>query len=241
MTRAVGASSIGRAWVLQRQKARWGRAYGATDPTIVFTSHFENNYWNCPESVSGPGSTLAATRALRESLPFMLARLETKRLFDAPCGDHHWFRHVRVPEDMEYLGGDIVGALVARNRSRCENPRTRFIQFDVTQDPFPEADLWLCRDCFSHLPEAMVFAALENFTRSRIPWLLATSHDNAVNEDGRVGGFRRLNLERPPYSFPSPTAFLEDGVPGATKKLGLWSRLDVLAAVERRGQPSSPP
>lgn len=227
-------SSLGRAWMGRRHKARWGRAYGATDPAVVFTSHFERNYWGSLETASGPGSTLAAARILRDGLPRMFGQLGTRRLFDA----YHWIRQVTFPENMRYLGG--TSSLLRLRATPLGTKTGERPSYNSTSPatPFRRQICGCAVTAFAHLPEEMVFAALAMFTRFAIPWLLTTSHDNDVNEDGCVGGFRLLNVERPPYAFPAPTAVLDDGVPGAMKRMGLWSRLDVLAAIERRGGPS---
>lgn len=229
----LAATPAGRAWLERRRRARWGAAVGSSDLRTVFTSHYQTNYWGHPETVSGPGSSLAATRLLREALPPLLRRLGVRRLLDAPCGDYNWFRHLPPDEGLDYLGGDIVAALVERNQALHGGPRTRFVTLDLTRDPLPPADLWLCRDCFPHLPQAAVLAALAGFARSPIPWLLATSHAARENLDSAAGTFRPLDLEKPPYSLPPPEVALPDGVPGHLRKLGLWSREEVAEALRR--------
>src|SRR4029077_7259276 len=56
----------------------------------IFADIYHGNLWGEPESVSGPGSSLAETAALRRELPDLLAALGVRTLLDAPCGDCHW-------------------------------------------------------------------------------------------------------------------------------------------------------
>ena len=51
----------------------------------IFDRVYENNLWRSDESVSGPGSTLASSAALRTSLPILFARLGIRTLVDGPA------------------------------------------------------------------------------------------------------------------------------------------------------------
>jgi hypothetical protein len=96
------------------------------------------------------------------------------------------------------------------------------------QDPLPEADLLLCRDCLVHLSFADIGRALSNVLRSGLPYLLTTTFPECeVNEDIVTGDWRPLNLELEPFGFPPPSELLnercsEAGGLFADKSLGLW-------------------
>ena len=205
------------------------------NPEEVFTAYYKENIWSDPESLSGPGSTSAYTQNIRRGIPPLLVKLNIRHLLDAPCGDYNWFRLMERPAQLEYIGGDIVGPLVEQNHARHGNSRTRFITLDITKDPLPSVDLWLCRDCLFHLSEESVFAALENFTLSDVPWLLTSTHPRAeVNIDMPTGSFRLLNLQLPPYNLPAPEAAIEDWIEDYPYRLlALWSREAVACALEQ--------
>jgi hypothetical protein len=57
---------------------------------------------------------------------------------------------MKMPDGMEYMGGDIVEKLIQQNQSKYGDPHTRFITIDIVKDLLPQADLWLCRDCLFH-------------------------------------------------------------------------------------------
>jgi len=193
---------------------------------------YRMNLWGNPESISGDGSTMEYTANLRQELPVLFEKYRISRVFDAPCGDYNWFRHV-VRDGVSYVGGDIVEALVEGNQQRFGDGTTDFFCFDVCRSPFPEADLWICRDCMFHLPTKEVMAAFENFARGRVDYVLTTSHvDVTENVELPRSGFRMLNLELPPYSFPAPEYTIEDWVPGFPRRvMGLWRRDQVSRAV----------
>ena len=72
-------------------------------------------------------------------------------------------KEVQFPENMNYVGGDIVPQIIERLRGAYRRGDRNFILLDITRDDLPEADLWLCRDCLAHLSYADVRKALENF------------------------------------------------------------------------------
>ena len=65
----------------------------------AFTAIYHLDDWNAKDasgddaSVSGPGSTLDATFALRTALPTLITDLNIRTILDAPCGDCRWIRH----------------------------------------------------------------------------------------------------------------------------------------------------
>jgi len=71
-----------------------GAFYGDRYMPSVFSQIHRNNLWGEQESVSGNGSSLAATANLRQELPPLLAGLNVTSLLDAPCGDFNWMKEV---------------------------------------------------------------------------------------------------------------------------------------------------
>jgi hypothetical protein len=192
----------------------------------IFAHYYETNVWGDAESVSGSHSTIVYTNNIRKELPALFARLKVTRILDAPCGDYNWFRLVPRDGTTTYLGADIVEALVERNQSAFGNDNTSFRYLDITKDPLPQADLWMCRDCLFHFSDANIWRALENFVRSDIRYLLTTTFpESSGNQNIPTGNFRLLNLELPPFSFPKPIASIDDWIEGhPVKKLALWDR-----------------
>jgi hypothetical protein len=200
-----------------------------------FTRIYKDGLWlnalNPSESRSGSGSTLASTAVFRAGLEKFLAERAPLTLFDAPCGDFNYMRHVKFPDGVRYIGGDIVPELVAALRRKY--PDFRFVDFDITRDKFPECDIWLCRDCLFHLSYADIRKALENFVRSSARYALITNHLNVKeNSDIVTGDFRFLDLTLPPVSLPAPQLSLHDlPVDGEPRIVGLWSKEQIRDAL----------
>ena len=186
----------------------------------TFSDIYNSNYWGDSESVSGPGSTLYYTEEIRKSLSQIINELSIESMFDAPCGDFNWMQHVVNKDKINYVGGDIVPEIVISNQKKYQNQT--FKEFNIIEDDFPSADLWICRDCFFHLPEADIIKSLKNFVKSDIKYLFTTTHINDnefMNTDIKTGGFRKIDLFLPPYNFPKDVLYkVKDYVPGFPKR-----------------------
>ncbi len=206
----------------------------------VFERIADVNHWGNDESVSGDGSTMAYTHNVRHELAKFVRAFAIKSMFDAPCGDFNWMRAVEFPDGFRYVGGDIVPSLIEVNRARYESATRRFLVFDITSDVFPEVDLWFCRDCLFHLPIEAITAALRNFARSRIFYLMTTTHLNVTNFKNReieAGDFRLLDLHLAPFRLPRDVLYrIPDYVfPYPQRELCVWSRAQVAEAMGERG------
>jgi hypothetical protein len=135
-------------------------------PREVFTEIYRRNIWGYQETVSGGSSTLHYTEQLRQTLPALIAELRIGTLLDAPCGDFNWMSDVELPVK-HYIGCDIVPLIVQNARIRHGRPGREFRTLDLCHDPLPDADLLLCRDCFIHLSEDMIFLAVDNILLQR--------------------------------------------------------------------------
>ena len=200
----------------------------------VFDHIRKRNRWGSEESLSGPGSTLQVTEVVRRELPIILHDFNVVRILDAPCGDFNWMKTVSLPDTVWYHGGDIVQALVDTNNKNYLKARRSFGSIDITRDQLASADLWLCRDCLIHLSNNDVAKVIANFKRSSIKYLLTTTYPQCpANADIFTGGFREINLELPPFSFPKPLRCICEGnMEQGGPHLGLWTREQILDATQ---------
>ena len=188
---------------------------------------YRENMWGSPESVSGIGSTLFVTAALRRELSELCEQFQVRTMIDAPCGDFAWMSVAALPVE-SYLGIDIVESLIAKNQKLYGRQGITFQVGDLTNTDLPQGDLLLCRDCLVHLSFDNIRRVLSNFIANNSKYLLTTTFpENDLNVDIENGDWRMLNLQRPPFLFPSPTILINeecDEVDGAyrDKSLGLW-------------------
>lgn len=202
-----------------------------------FTVAYHANGFRGTESVSGPGSDLSQTEAIRREIPRILRSVNAKIFLDCPCGDYHWMNLVDLPVD-QYIGGDVVAELAAENQRRYGNDTREFRSLNLLTDELPKADVLLCRDCLVHLTDAEVRTALANIRRSGIAYLLTTTFPaQPANRDlestrGSKPKWRPLNLQLPPYNFPAPLELINEHCTEKNgrypdKSLGLWRVADL--------------
>lgn len=214
------------AWLRLKEGAR-SAGRGGRYLEGIFAEIHQGNLWGERESVSGPGSTLAATAAVRRELPGLLAGLGVRTLLDAPCGDCHWI--LATPLDLDlYIGADIVPALIGRNAAELGAPGREFRRLDVTRDPLPRTDAILCRDCMIHLSFRFIQRALDNFRRSGARYLLTSTYSGLPrNHEILSGQWRPIDLELPPFRLPPPLHRIvekeyAEGALRLRRSLGVW-------------------
>ena len=187
----------------------------------VFTEIYQQNIWDCSETRSGPGSSLARTEVIRRELPALLAELQITSLLDAPCGDLNWLAGIALPV-RRYVGVDVVAPLIAENRRWFGTRARKFLVADFIRATLPRHAAILCRDGLIHLPNAEVLLSLKNFQRSGATFLLATTHSLIEeNVDIPTGAWRSVNLQLPPFSLPPPLRHIVEN-PTTGKLLGVW-------------------
>lgn len=203
------------------------------DRSSAFEQIFRERRWKSDESVSGHGSSMLNSGPLRQRLPQVLQSLDAQTFLDAPCGDFNWMKNVDLQNNVKYLGGDIVEDVISSNREKYERHNRNFFRLDIAEDNLPNADVWLCRHVLFHLSNEDVMLVLRNFVRSSISYIV-TEDSTFVhsNENIYSGGFRFVNLRKPPFNLPRPMRRIPDSVPPeAPNYLGIWSREDVRRSI----------
>jgi hypothetical protein len=133
-----------------------------------------------PFTECGNGSTLEATRVIRDWLPGLLARLKVRTMNDAGAGDLAWIKLIHWKTPLHYRPFDLIPRLPQVGR------------IDITRDAMPPADAILCRMVLNHLDRPRIAMALERF-RASAPYLIATQYQ-AERLPQRSVQFQRLDL-----------------------------------------------
>jgi hypothetical protein len=166
------------------------------------------------------------TRVIREELPKVLKRYDIQFFVDAPCGDFNWMKEVDLSSINRYLGLDVVMPLIESNKQKYASEKVSFAVGDITVDPLPKADLFLCRDCLQHLSYKQIMAFVMNLKKSGTRYLFATSYKkNQINTDIRAGQCCSANLEIAPFNFPLPIEIVSEGF--GDKYVCLWLVVDL--------------
>jgi 2-polyprenyl-3-methyl-5-hydroxy-6-metoxy-1,4-benzoquinol methylase len=198
----------------------------------IFTEYYKNNTWSGKESVSGPGSDYEQTKFLIPELNIMLKSLNIKSMLDIPCGDFNWMKQVDLSK-ISYHGADIVEPMIERNNKKHQKKNIKFSVLDLVNDKLPKVDLIMVRDCLVHLPTNDVFKALNNIKNSGSKYLLTTNflwNHQEANQEISVGQWRRINLQKTPYSFKYPERIIIEGniqSHDRDKTMSLWYVKDI--------------
>lgn len=198
----------------------------------IFTEYYKNNTWSGKESVSGPGSDYEQTKFLIPELNIMLKSLNIKSMLDIPCGDFNWMKQVDLSK-ISYHGADIVEPMIERNNKKHQKENIKFSVLDLVNDKLPKVDLIMVRDCLVHLPTNDVFKALNNIKNSGSKYLLTTNflwNHQEANQEISVGQWRRINLQKTPYSFKYPERIIIEGNIQSydrDKTMSLWYVKDI--------------
>ena len=200
-----------------------------------FTDIYINQKWGGKGTVSGNGSTMSYTEAIRAALPEVFIKFDIHSVFDGPCGDFNWMSHVVNNNHMitKYIGGDIVEDMINQLNEKYASDRVEFLKCDIIQDGFPDVDLMICRDCLFHLPNSEIIKFFKNFIKSDIKYLLTTTHYPTLknvkfNENIPFGNYRLIDLFAPPFSLPEKVLFRFDdshtSEERSRREMVLWSR-----------------
>jgi len=193
--------------MLGRLRTYWDRRERSESLRSRFTTVYDQSLWGVSESRSGVGSvkgspwvTLAA-EAIRKAV----GEHDVRSIDDIPCGDFNWMPDVLAGLGaVGYIGFDIVGAALARNKDRF--PHYEFRVLDITAQVPPAADLIFCKDLLNHLTDADVKRAIGNMRRSGSKFLLASNNPGFENTPlpETAGASRHLDITAPPFDFPPP-------------------------------------
>lgn len=172
----------------------------------VFEHIAASNSWGSQETISGPGSDMAATETVRATLGRWIQEHNVKLFLDVPCGDANWQGSIPGLESIQYQGYDISHTAV-ENAQRKNQQRAfmRFEQFDLTGGvPSGKPDLFLLRDVIQHVPLDLGRAMLLNVKRTGVRWLAVTSWRGGTNFNIAPGNFYANDVHQPPFNLPAP-------------------------------------
>lgn len=164
----------------------------------AFTKVYDENVWQRKDT-SGPGSSVKHTSEYRMFLERVMRSKNVRRVLDVGCGLWEYMHHVNLT-GIEYLGIDPVASVIERNKALGLDSNISF-QCGTIDDisDLGSFDLAIIKDVFQHLPNTLILEMLEKL--KVIPTLVVTNDLlREPNVDCSLGGFRKINLEAPPFS-----------------------------------------
>jgi hypothetical protein len=116
--------------------------------------------------------------------------------------------------DIDYVGCDIVAAIVENHSAKYANERVTFRQVDIVKDALPDGDICLVRQVLQHLPNRDVTIILGKLSKYGAVYVsegqptVLEGEPNpdkptgaGVRFDWRTGRGRGLEVDKPPFSM----------------------------------------
>ena len=184
-----------------------GRKYKQCCMTSKGSSHelasaFDRIYeTNCWGNGSGPGSHPQATFEYRYALEKFLYDHEIKSVVDFGCGDWQFTKYIYWG-DIDYTGYDIAKFCIEQNNKIYRTDKIRFQRTPPSYSELKEADLFITKDVFIHLPFSEIKDIMDNAFKKYKYMLITNSHAPA-NVDIQPGQFRPIDIRLEPLSYPA--------------------------------------
>lgn len=160
------------------------------------------------ESISGGGSSMSSTTAIRYFLPKYVEKYNIESMLDIGCGDWHWMSEIRSEmPDVDYEGWDALEDMIDPMTEQYGNENTRFLVKDIINNEYPKVDMVMARDVLFHLKEEYLQKVLNNIREAGVKYLLATTFPKLEKNEElspkkyEGWGFRPINLDIAPYNL----------------------------------------
>jgi hypothetical protein len=192
-------------------------------PARAFSRVYATNAWGGEpgEFYSGEGSKTTFAAPYVDAVVALMRQHDVSRVVDLGCGD---FRVGRTLCDtdptIEYVGVDVVPALIARNQQEFGTDRIRFVATNIDGGDLPAGDICLIRQVLQHMSNAEIGRVLAAVT-AQYPLVVITEHQPPRTKRRRYNvklghgyGNRLLRgsaiqVDQPPFNLPSVTVLLE--------------------------------
>lgn len=167
----------------------------------TFEKIYAENAWMAG---SGEGSLPENTERLRSFLQHFLREHAVRSVIDAGCGDWQFSQGIDWT-GITYTGIDVAESVMRRNASLYRGPGRTFVQGDIMSISLPPADLFIAKDVFQHWPNDAICSflpILKAFPRA----IIVNDVGVRTNEDVPLGGYRGLDITRPPFLLDAQEA-----------------------------------
>jgi len=148
---------------------------------------------------SGPGSTLEFTKPYRLFVGKFILAHEVMSVYDLGCGDAVVGTGIPL-YGASYLGVDVIPERIERNRQQYAMGLHKFEAADL-RHCYPSADLVLVKDVIQHWSNDEIVKWLAHLRACPFKYALITNCSyGEVNGDIKTGGWRAIDLTKPPFS-----------------------------------------
>ena len=196
--------------LVRRARQTWATRSNA----VIFGNIYENKLWGVgsdPEApfYSGIGSYDPAVIQYVSLVVDVINRYDIKNVIEIGCGDFTVASQY-VDKCQNYLGIDVVKALVEHNQRTYGTKAVRFLFADASRTKLPGCDLCIIRQVLQHLSNKDIINIFINITAK---YILVTEHlpaahkvtsfnlDKKPGADIRVPRGSGVFIDRPPFNL----------------------------------------
>ena len=147
---------------------------------------------------SGDGSNPDNAQVWIDHVNKLLVQDDIYSVLDVGCGDWRIGQRLNL-YDKWYIGMDASRVIIDEVR-QYEANNIHFICANAEQFNFPNFDLILVKDVLQHLPNSMVTTIVDKVIASS-KYALLCNDVSGYNTDTHVGGYRAINLNKPPFNY----------------------------------------
>jgi SAM-dependent methyltransferase len=181
----------------------------------IFSKIYSKNYWggeNDQSFYSGEGTYVEDLSVYTDSLVKFIQENNIQSVCEIGCGDFHVSKNLVEKVSIDYIGIDVVPALVEHLNGQFSSEKIHFTCLDAAEinTTIPKVDLCIIRQVLQHLSNEQIQRILIN--TSHIPNLIITEHvpkkTLVYNADKVTNGYIRLQnkvpsgifLDKPPFN-----------------------------------------
>jgi SAM-dependent methyltransferase len=180
-----------------------------------FSGIYSGNAWD-KDIRSGPGSAADLNRPYVDLLQKFIRERNIRSVVDLGCGDWSFSKLIDW-SGVDYLGVDVVPALIDHLNRMYGRPGVRFMHGNLLTCDLPEADLAVSKDVLQHWPNDAIQAFFGRLRRFK--YAILTNDHKVVcrswkrlwrakeifspNSDTPAGGYRPVRLREAPFNLPA--------------------------------------
>jgi SAM-dependent methyltransferase len=206
----------------------------------VFNGVYQNQRWGAQGDGSGSGSEPQFAAATVDAIEQLLIQYDAHVIVDAACGACKWtpmlIERVRGQRHLQYIGIDVSDIALERCKINLQQQFPDIVTLyhgDMTNYPFPRADMLICRDVLQHMSYQAIKAAITNFAQSdiRIFALGAYLPSDNQNRDIETGDYFTIDLKQAPFFMHAPIQVVPEANDGQLKYLFIYTKEQLLEYV----------
>ena len=163
---------------------------------------------------SGHGSLFENNKEYIDFLHNFIDEKQINSISDIGCGDWETMSNVNL-DGIKYTGYDVVQRIIEINTENYSTDSIKFIHTSINYD-YNDADLLICKDVMQHLTFYNIESILKQLHKYKYSFLIndSTNEENIeideqalqylsnhfqLSDGDRDGGFRRIDLLKPPF------------------------------------------